>query len=117
MHAQIHRAIERLEFSPGQVFVELTAGQESPLGKILNIVYYRTDICDVVDRDNRFGYPHNGGQHTFSYRGKHMDAVSMIELIKETVMDNFTLEDEVRQVANELSFISQEILAGRRVCP
>lgn len=117
MHAQIHHVINRLQFSPGQVFVELSAGEQSPLGKILNIVYYRTNICDTLDRDNRFGYPHNGGQHTFSYRGTHGDAVAMIELIKETVMDNFKLDDEVRQVASELSFVSQEILSGRRKCP
>lgn len=117
MHAQIHYAISRLQFSPGQVLVELSAGEQSPLGKILNIVYYRTNICDVVDRDNRWGYPHNGGQHTFTFRGPHGDAVSMVELIKETVMDKFKLDDETRQVASELSYISQEILAGRRKHP
>ena len=115
MHQQIRRIIEeRLLFTPGSVLVELTAGEQTPLGRLLYKVYYQTKICDVIDNEHRWGYPHNGGMHTFTYKGPWKDAVAMLELIKETLMENFTLDEEQRQVASELSYISQEIIAGRK---
>jgi hypothetical protein len=115
MHHQIKEVIRRLEFKPHTVLVELTAGEQTPLGRLLCKVYYQTYICDVIEREFRFGFPHNGGQHTFTYRGPWQDAVAMLELMKETLMDNFNLSEEERQVASEFSYISQEILAGRRL--
>ena len=112
MHAQIKRVIERLVFHPGKVYVELSATQSSPLGLILFEVYYNTKICDIVSRDDRHGYPHNGGQHTFSYKGRPGDVVALLETIKEEVGQR-KLNEETRQVLSELSFISQEILARK----
>jgi len=115
MHAQIRNVISRLEFSTGTVLVELSAGEQTPLGRLLNLLYYQTNLCEVIDRDCRFGYPHNGGSHTFTFRGPRGDAVAMLELIKETLAEKFALQGEEAQVNSELSFVSQEILAGRKM--
>jgi hypothetical protein len=114
MHVQIKAAIGSLKFPQGLVEVTLGAGQTTPLGKLVGRIYYQTDVLEVLDRNERWGYPHNGGQHTLTLRCKPKDAVSLIELIKETVLEKLTFTDEERQVANELSYISQEILAGAR---
>ncbi len=115
MHAQIKHVISRLVFqSSADVIVELSAGEQTPLGKLLNRLYYRTNVMDVLDSESRYGYPHNGGQHTFTFRGTPRDAVAMVELFKEVLQEQFTLTEEESQVCSELSYISQEILAGRR---
>lgn len=114
MHTQIKAVISQLKFSPRNVTIELTAGEQTPLGSLLSKVYYRTSICDVVEREFLFGCPNTGGRHTFTYSGPWQDAVAMLELMKETLLDNFALNDEERQVANQLSYISQEILAARK---
>jgi hypothetical protein len=115
MHAQIRNVIDRLQwFSREVVLVELSAGEQTPLGRLVGRLYYQTSVMDVVDRDSRWGYPHNGGSHTFTYKGSPRDAVAMLELFKETLAENFTLNAEESQVASEFSYISQEILAGRR---
>lgn len=114
MHAQIRNVISRLAFiDRDTVVVELSAGEQSPLGRLLYRLYYQTKVMDVVDRESRFGYPHNGGEHTFSYRGKPLDAVATLEMFKEE-LEKFNLTEEESRVANQLSFVSQEILAGRR---
>ena len=113
MHPQIKHIINRLLFTPGMVDIDLSAGEHTPMGNILDIVYYRTNICEVVDRAHRSGYPHNGGSHTFHYHGPKRDAVAMLELIKETVLENFKMDEETRRVANELSFVSQEIVRNK----
>jgi hypothetical protein len=112
MHWQIDDVIRSIKFTPKGVFFRLSAGQDTSLGEILYRVYYQTNLCDVVSREDRFGYPHNGGQHTFEYHGNWRDAVAMIELIKEE-MDRFVLSSNAGKVAHELSYISQEILSRR----
>ncbi len=114
MHPQIKTVISRLRFFTDLVILDLTSAQHTPMGKLLYNVYYRTNICDVVDRESRYGYPHNGGEHTFSFRGKPWDAVTMLELIKETMIEGkFGLTEEEREVASQLSFVSQEIIARK----
>lgn len=113
MHAQIRTVIDRLMFTPREVLVELSADERTPLGNILYKVYYQTNICDVIDRERRWGYPHNGGSHTFTFRGPRRDAVAMLELIKEEIAEHFTLSDEESRVLSELSFVSQEIISRR----
>jgi hypothetical protein len=115
MHQQVKNVINRLTVANGQALFELSAGEQTPLGRILNRVYYRTDICDAIDREHRFGYPHNGGQHTFVFRGPWKEAVAVLELIKEVVADKFTLPDEESQLLSEFSYISQEIIARRKM--
>ncbi len=119
MHQDIKRVLATLKAlsdSPkGRIAIELSAGQFTPMGRILGIMYYRLDVVDLLERTEHFGYPHNGGQHTFSYRGNGKDFVAFLELLKEELQNRFNagFNDEERQVVSELSFISQDILALR----
>ncbi len=119
MHADIKRVLSTLkkltDHPSGRIAIDLSSGQFTPLGKILSIIYYRMDVCDLLEPMERFGFPHNGGQHTFSYRGNGRDFVAWLELVKEEVNSKFGLglTGDEHQVLSELSFISQEILALR----
>jgi hypothetical protein len=115
MHAQIKQVIDTLLFTPGKVAVRLSAGEQTPLGKIIGRLYYQSKVMDLLTHDERFGYPHNGGQHTLELHCKPLDAVSMIEAMKEEAEDRkFATNADEWQVVAELSYISQEILAGRK---
>jgi len=115
MHQQIRFVIDRLQWFPGQVvLVELSAPEQTPLGKLVGRLYYDTNAMEVVDRDCRWGYPHNGGMHTFTYKGPARDAVAMLEVFKEALEGRLARTEEERQVCSEFSYISQEILAGRK---
>lgn len=113
MHHQIKHIISRLLFTPGSVQIDLSAGEQTPLGRILYKVYYQTNICDVVDREHRSGYPHNGGSHTFHYHGPKREAVAMLKLIKEVINENFKVSGEEAEVLSQLSYVSQEILSRK----
>lgn len=115
MHAQIKEVIGTLLFTPYQVSVRLSAGERTPLGKIVGRLYYNTRVMDLLSHEERSGYPHNGGQHSLDLHCKPLDAVAFIEAMKEEAEDRkFACNDEESQVIAELSYISQEILAGRR---
>jgi len=118
MHADIKRVLgtlKALSDSPkGRIAIDLSSNQNTPLGSILHNIYYRTDTTDLLERTAHFGYPHNGGQHTFSYRGNGKEFVAWLEIIKEELAQpKYRLNAEERQVLSELSFISQDILALR----
>jgi hypothetical protein len=113
MHHQIKQVCQSLRFLPaGEVRVCLTAGERTPLGRIVGKMYYQTDLVDLLG-SRTVGHPHNGGQHSFLYIGRRGDAVAFLELLKETALEKFRLDEEGCQVASELSFISQDILAAR----
>lgn len=116
MHSQIKAAIATLNRAPGgKVFVDLGAGEQTPLGKILGKMFYSTLLTDVLDQGTYGGYPNNGGSHTFWMRAEPLEVVSFIELLKETMLEGkYVLSEESRQVAHELSYISQEVLALKR---
>jgi hypothetical protein len=109
MHPQIKEVINTLLHTLGKVHVRLSAGEQTPLGKIIGRVYYNTNVLEGLTRDERFGYPHNGGQHTLELHCKPMDAIAMLEMIKEVALDKLCRTEEERAVANQLSFVSQEI--------
>jgi hypothetical protein len=109
MHAQIKQVIGTLLHQPGKVMVKLSAGVQTPLGKIIGRVYYNTNVLEALNYTERCGYPHNGGQHTLELVCAPLDAIEMIEMIKEVALEKLALNEEERQVASELSYISQEI--------
>jgi hypothetical protein len=116
MHHQIKKVCAGLQHhvNPKGVSFDLSAGEQTPLGRILNLMYYRTGVVDLLPRDSHFGYPHNGGMHTFHYTGPKGDAVAFLELLKEELdQPKYRLNEEERQVLRELSFISQDILSRR----
>ena len=73
-------------------------------------MYYNTNLTSLI---RSVGFPHNGGEHTFTYIGSIGDCVAYTELLKEE-MEKFTLTNEQELVVSELSFISQELLSLKR---
>ena len=114
MHEQIKRIIASLLHQPGKVHVRLSAGEQTPLGRIIGRVYYNSKVLEGLNYSERTGYPHNGGQHTLELHCAPIDAIEMIEMIKEEALERLCLNEEEREVANQLSFVSQEIYALRR---
>ena len=117
MHPQIKEVIRTLMHQPGKVFVRLTAGESTPLGKLVGRVYYDSNVLEGLSFAERSGYPHNGGQHTLELHCKPLDAIEMIEMIKEAALSGtrpLARTEEEREVANQLSFVSQEIHTLRR---
>ena len=115
MHPQIKQVIATILFTPGKVLVRLSAGEQTPLGKIIGRLYYQSNVMDLLSHEERFGYPNNGGQHTLELNCKPLDAVAMIEAMKEVAEEKkFAYNFDESQVVAELSYISQEILSGRR---
>ena len=117
MHAQIKEVIRTLLHQPGKVSVRLSAGEQTPLGKIIGRVYYDSNVLKGLNYSERSGYPHNGGSHTLELHCKPLDAIEMIEMIKEDALARLCRTEEEREVANQLSFVSQEIHTLRRVKP
>ena len=69
------------------VTVFLTSGEQTPMGKVLADIYYRnhSGLCDLAP--GRTGYPHNGGQHSFSTTGTIPDVIAFLELVMEQYHD------------------------------
>lgn len=114
MHAQIKEVIRRLMHEPGRVYVDLSAGEQTPLGRIIGRVYYNTNVLECLSYQERAGCPHNGGSHTLTLHCRPLDAIEMIEMIKEVALERLCVTEEEREVANQLSYVSQEIHSLRR---
>lgn len=67
------------------VTLELSADQQSPMGKVLNRAYYFSgplkDLIELAPR--RTGYPHNGGMHTLTMIGPRAELIAWVELLQE----------------------------------
>lgn len=115
MHRQIAAIAATVQARPQKaVAFEMNAGEQTALGRILFLMYYRTGIMDLIRDHKTHGYPHNGGQHTFYFVGPRREAVTFLELLKEELeQPKYRLNEEERQVLSELSFISQDILSLR----
>lgn len=109
MQYQIKDVIKGMNVGPARTTIDLSATQNSPLGNLLYILYYKTDICDLLDPDWRFGYPHNGGSHTFRYTAPHKDMLAFLEVLTEEI-PRYTWDSATREVALQLTYVSQEIL-------
>lgn len=115
MHSQIKQVIATILNTPGKVLVRMSAGENTPLGKVIGRLYYQSPVMELLTHEERYGYPHNGGQHTLELHCKPLDAISMIESMKEEAQNRkLAFTPEEIQVVNEFSFISQEILKGRK---
>jgi hypothetical protein len=66
-----------------RVFIDLSYRQHSPLGKALFNLYYRNkSLCDMAP--DRGGYPHNGGEHTFTIKGERGECLAFLDLMVDT---------------------------------
>jgi hypothetical protein len=65
-----------------KIYVDLSMGQTSPIGKALGHIWYSNkalrDLGPEID-----GYPHNGGEHTMSISGTPDDCLAFMDLIGE----------------------------------
>lgn len=115
MHPQIKAVCNTIRRAGSKVQFSLTAPEQSPLGRIVCDVYYRTNIAELATDVNGerivYGYPHNGGDHSFEFMGSKKDAVALLELIKETMVNSRRTEEELR-IVSELAFVAQDILRG-----
>lgn len=79
----------------GTVNLKLSQPQHTDAGRVLGDIYYRTGMLDLFDRDHRFGYPHNGGEHTLTLVNVNpVDVEAWLDLVDETFGDrgkSFTL--------------------------
>jgi hypothetical protein len=41
--------------------------EQTPAGDFLCFLYYRTGAIDLLKREERSGFPHDGGQHTLIF--------------------------------------------------
>lgn len=112
MHPQIRNIIDHHIhiLDNGEVHMNLSSQERTPLGIILGKLYYNTVAMKCIDRNMRRGYPHNGGSHTFTFTGPIQDAIAALELFQDA-MENFRLNDEEKRVLGELMYIAQEIRA------
>jgi len=110
MHAQIQEVIETIRpAAGGRVYVDFSVGQHTTLGRMLQDMYYKTRLVDMLAHDEHTGFPHNGGMHTFHLMCKPLDAIAFIEQVKETLSEGRIIDEEHRQAISELSYISQEL--------
>jgi hypothetical protein len=114
MHPQIKDIIHFLMHRGGRVFVRLSAPEQTPLGKLVGRAYYDSRVLEVLSFNERSGYPHNGGMHTLELHCAPLDAIEMLEMLKEECLVRLCRTEEEREVASQLSFVSQEIHALRR---
>lgn len=114
MHPQIKQIISTIRAVPGRrnhFEVTLTAGQDTPMGKILEQMYYYTLITKMIEGAVFMsGYPHNGGEHSCYVAGNKIELVAFIEILQER-MDarSSRFNQETCQVVSELSLIASEI--------
>ncbi len=86
-----------------EVRLNLTANQNSPLGRVLHKLYYGDGELLSLCPGDQWGYPHNGGQHTFHVISREReDTIAWLELIAEKFV----------QVRSAFQDIIKDIRAG-----
>jgi hypothetical protein len=61
--------------------LDLTSGQETPIGTLVGHLYYSNHtLLDQVEHD---GYPHNGGSHSLTIKGKIADLLARLDMVVE----------------------------------
>ena len=68
------------------VNLNLTASQQSVLGKLLYRYYYYDNCLGMGDSEQMVfsGYPHNGGEHTLRVRGEKDECIAFLQLFGES---------------------------------
>lgn len=74
------------------MILDLTAMQSCVMGRILERLYYHTDILDLFDRDKWRGYPHNGGEHTFRITTTPEECIILLELFQSVISNEPILQ-------------------------
>lgn len=93
-----------------RLFVTLTAPERSMLGWIIGIMYYGRFIRSKAYTEEintlfemapgQSGFPHNGGEHSFSIKGTTEEVLTWLDLLKEVVPE---VESEVNAITEHYS--------------
>lgn len=67
-----------------KVYLDLSQPQHTDAGHLLHQMYYsRPRLLDSLSRDERTGYPHNGGMHTLSLHMTAEDLLAFRALVQQ----------------------------------
>ncbi len=67
-----------------RVHLDLSQPQHTDAGNLLHKMYYcRPRLLDSLSRDERSGYPHNGGMHTLSLHMSVDDLLAFRALVQQ----------------------------------
>lgn len=64
--------------------VNASQPEHTPAGNLLCRMYYGPFLDKALSREERSGYPHNGGEHTLHLRLAPKDLKSFLDLVLET---------------------------------
>lgn len=65
------------------VRMDLTAPQQSVMGRMLEHLYYQTDMLDLIKETCVVtGFPHNGGSHTLRISGERQEVIDFLRVLK-----------------------------------
>jgi hypothetical protein len=74
-------------------WIDLSQPEHTPAGSLLYRMWYGSFIEKTLLREERYGYPHNGGQHTLSVKLTKPDFDAFVALVAQTFSEhNGTLE-------------------------
>lgn len=65
-------------------WVDASLPQHTPGGYLLYNMYYGTFLDRVLKREERTGYPHNGGEHTLNLHLSWDDLQAFLDVVHET---------------------------------
>ena len=65
------------------VRMDLTAPQSSVMGKMLEHLYYQTDILELIKETCVVvGWPHSGGSHSLRISGERKEVIDFLRVLK-----------------------------------
>lgn len=91
----------------GGYYVDLSSGEQSPVGKILCHLFYKNDPLLSLAPYN-YGYPHNGGRHSFHLKASKDDILAFMDLMIEFYIEQRRAEFFITGVA-ELRSIKESL--------
>lgn len=85
---------------PETIRVNMSAGQETPFGKILYNLYYGSGRHLLESVTSRSGYPHNGGEHTLYVNATKEDVLSFFDQLEQRFASAKPALDNLREQIN-----------------
>lgn len=86
--------------------IKASQREGTPGGNFLSFLYYQTGAIDLLKREERSGYPHNGGEHTLIF---HIapeftieDVETFLDVVEEQYYSHPGCSDFVTQVRAKL---------------
>lgn len=80
-----------------KIRINMSAGQDTPFGKILAALYYGSGWELLERAPGRSGYPHNGGSHTLYLNGAVESILKFFDELQATYPDAKSALDNLRE--------------------